>query len=71
MAFKLPHIYDYRTKLCRQQAEVIQNHENVGNIEQGEPGQRKCKRRKLGGSQAYKRPSDLTAVVAGAINNRA
>jgi hypothetical protein len=31
MAFKLPYIlvYDYVTKLCRQQAEVIQNHENA------------------------------------------
>jgi hypothetical protein len=28
MAFKLPYIYDYITKFCRQQAEVIQNHEN-------------------------------------------
>jgi hypothetical protein len=39
MAFKLPNIYDYITKLCREQAEVIQNHanENVRNIGQGEP----------------------------------
>jgi hypothetical protein len=29
MAFKLSYIYDYVTKLCRQQAEVIQNHENA------------------------------------------
>jgi hypothetical protein len=29
MAFKLPYMYDYITKLCRQQAEVIQNHENA------------------------------------------
>jgi hypothetical protein len=28
MAFNLPYVYDYITKLCRQQAEVIQNHEN-------------------------------------------
>jgi hypothetical protein len=30
-AFNLPHtrIYDYITKLCRHQAEVIRNHENV------------------------------------------
>jgi hypothetical protein len=28
VAFKLPHLYDYITKLCRQQAEVIRNHEN-------------------------------------------
>jgi hypothetical protein len=27
-AFNLPHVFDYITKLCRQQAEVIQNHEN-------------------------------------------
>jgi hypothetical protein len=39
MVFKLPHIYDCITKLCRQQAEVIQNHKNanVRNIGQGEP----------------------------------
>jgi hypothetical protein len=38
MAFQLLYVYDYITKLCRQQAEVIQNHENenVHNIEQGE-----------------------------------
>jgi hypothetical protein len=29
MAFKLPYIYDYIIKLCRQQAEVIQNPENA------------------------------------------
>jgi hypothetical protein len=27
MAFKLPYSYDYITKLCRQQAEVMLNHE--------------------------------------------
>jgi hypothetical protein len=27
-AFSLPHAHDYITKLCRQQAEVVQNHEN-------------------------------------------
>jgi hypothetical protein len=38
MAFKLPYIYDYTTTLCRQQAQVIQNHDNVivRNIGQGE-----------------------------------
>jgi hypothetical protein len=39
-AFHIPYVYDYVTKLCRQQAKVIQNHENetenVRNIEQGE-----------------------------------
>jgi hypothetical protein len=29
MAFKLPHIFDCITKLFRQQAEAIQNHENA------------------------------------------
>jgi hypothetical protein len=28
VAFWIPHVYDYVTKSCRQQAEVIQNHEN-------------------------------------------
>jgi hypothetical protein len=27
-AFKIPYVYDYITKLCRQQEEVIQNHDN-------------------------------------------
>jgi hypothetical protein len=27
-AFTLPYVYDYITKLCRQQAEVIKNYEN-------------------------------------------
>jgi hypothetical protein len=54
MAFKIPYVYDNITKLCRQQAEVIQNHdnENVRNIGQGETLHRKYKRLKLGGGQA-------------------
>jgi hypothetical protein len=38
MAFNLPYIYDYITKLCRRQAEVVQNQENehVRSIGQGE-----------------------------------
>jgi hypothetical protein len=28
VAFQIPYVYDYVTKLCRKQAEVIQNHEN-------------------------------------------
>jgi hypothetical protein len=48
------------TKLSRQQAEVIQNHENadVRNIGQVEARHRKYKRLKLGGGQAYDRSSD-------------
>jgi hypothetical protein len=59
-AFKLPYVYDYITKLCRQQAEVILNHdnENVRNIGQAEARHRKYKRLKLGGGQAYDRSSD-------------
>jgi hypothetical protein len=58
--FSIPYIYDYVTKLSRQQAEVIQNHENanVRNIGQGEARHRKYKRLKLGGGQAYKRSKD-------------
>jgi hypothetical protein len=50
----------YITKLCRQQAEVIQNHdnENVRNIGQGEAQHRKYMMLKLGGGQAYDRSSD-------------
>jgi hypothetical protein len=54
------HIYGFITKLCRQQSEVIQNHENehVHSIGQGETRHRKYKRFKFGGGQAYDRSSD-------------
>jgi hypothetical protein len=29
VAFKIPYIYDFVTKLCRQQTEVMLNHETV------------------------------------------
>jgi hypothetical protein len=29
MAFKIPYLYDFITNLCREQATVILNHENV------------------------------------------
>jgi hypothetical protein len=50
-------VYDYITKLRRQQAEVMQNHENnhVRIIGQGEARHRKYKMFKLGGGQAYDR----------------
>jgi hypothetical protein len=50
-AFNLPYVYDYITKLWRQQAEVIQNREDehVRNIRQGETRHIKYKRFKLGG----------------------
>jgi hypothetical protein len=57
-AFNIPYIYDYITKLCRQQTEVIQNHENVQNTGQGIAQHRKHKKLKLGGSKAYYHSSD-------------
>jgi hypothetical protein len=59
VAFLIPYVYDYITKLCRQQAEFIQNHdnENVRNIGEGEARQRKYNRLKLGGGHVYGRSS--------------
>jgi hypothetical protein len=53
--FQIPYVYDYITKTCRQQAEVIQNHENenVRYIGQGEAPHRKYKTLKLGGGHVY------------------
>jgi hypothetical protein len=60
LAFQIPFVYEYITKLCRQQAEVIKNHdyENFRTVGQGEARHRKYKRLKLGGGQAYDRSSD-------------
>jgi hypothetical protein len=60
LAFNIAYVYDYITKLCRRQAEVIQNHPNpnVLAIGQGEAIHRKYKRLKLGGGQAYHRSSN-------------
>jgi hypothetical protein len=59
-AFKILYVYDFITKLCKQKAEVIQNHHNpnVRNTGHGEAQRRKYKRLKLGGGQAYDRSSD-------------
>jgi hypothetical protein len=48
-AFQIPYVYDYLTKSCRQQAEVIQNleNENVRYIGQGEALHRKYSIREL------------------------
>jgi hypothetical protein len=60
VAFKIPYVFDYVTKLCKTQAEVILNHvnPNVHCIGRGEAGQRKYKRLKLGGGQAYDRSAE-------------
>jgi hypothetical protein len=59
MAFEISFVYNYITKLRRQQAEVTQNHDNknVRNTGQGEVNHRKYKSLKLGGGQAYDRSS--------------
>jgi hypothetical protein len=59
VAFEIQFVYDYITKFCRQQAEVIQNHdnENVRNTGQSKANHIKYKRLKLGGGKAYKRSS--------------
>jgi hypothetical protein len=58
--FNVLYAYDYITKLCRQQTEVTQNHENehVGGVGQSEARYRKYKRLKLGGGQVYDSSND-------------
>jgi hypothetical protein len=65
VAFKIPYVYDYITKLCRTQAEEILNHRNpiVRGIGQGEAMHRKYNRLKLGGGQAYDRSADKLSFV--------
>jgi len=60
LAFKIPYVYGFITKLSMQQAEGMQIHENanVHNTGQGKVLHRKYKRLKLGGGQAYDRSSD-------------
>jgi hypothetical protein len=59
-AFHMPYVYDYITKSCRQQVEVIQNYENenVPYIGQGEARHRKYKKLKFGGGHVYDCSSD-------------
>jgi hypothetical protein len=54
VAFKISYVYDYITKLCTNQAEIIQNNQNANDyaIGQEEAKHRKYKRPKLGGGQA-------------------
>jgi hypothetical protein len=59
VAFQIPYVYDYITKLCRRQAEIIHNHENgnVHNIGQDETRHRRHKRLEFGGGHLYDRLS--------------
>jgi hypothetical protein len=60
LAFKIPYVYGYVTKLYRTQAEITLNHvnPNVCGIGQGESRHRKYMRLKHGGGQAYDRSAD-------------
>jgi hypothetical protein len=60
MAFQVPYIYVYVRKLCRQEAEVIQNHENrnIRDIGKGDARIRNYKGLKFGGCQAHDLSSD-------------
>jgi hypothetical protein len=57
VALQIPYVYDFVTKTCRKQAEVIRNrdNENVRSVGNGEAQHRKHKRLKLGDGQAYDR----------------
>jgi hypothetical protein len=59
VAFQIPYVYDYITKSCRQQAKIIQTHENenVRYIGQGEAQHKKYKRLKFGDGHVYDRSS--------------
>jgi hypothetical protein len=50
-AFQIPYVYDYITKSCMQQAEVIQSHGNEN--EKDKARHRKYKRLKFGGGHVY------------------
>jgi hypothetical protein len=62
VAFETPFVYDYITKLCRTQAEVILNHvnPNVCGTGLGEARHRKYMRLELGGGQAYDRSANCS-----------
>jgi hypothetical protein len=56
----MPYVYDYITKLCRTQVEVILNNVklNVCDTGQGDARHRKYKRLKLGGGQTCECTAD-------------
>jgi hypothetical protein len=60
MAFQMLRVYDYITRLCRQQTEVIQNlaDTDVHNVGRGKAQHKKYKMLKLGCSQVYDLSSD-------------
>jgi hypothetical protein len=73
MAFQILFIYDYITKLCSKQAEVIENHdnENVRNIEQVEARHRKYKSLNLATVRHTTDQMTKISVIALSTRNRA
>jgi len=73
MAFKISYFYDFFTKLCRQLATVILNHDNVyiPSIGQGEDRHRKYKRLKLSGGKAYDQSSGLCLYLCAVYEKQA
>jgi hypothetical protein len=65
IVFQVPYIYDYATKLCRQQTEAmqIQDNANIRDIWKGETLHRKYKRLTLDSDVACDYSSYFTAVV--------
>jgi hypothetical protein len=59
-AFDFLYVYNHMTQWCRQQAEVIHNHEkeHFRSVGQGRARHRKYKGLKLDSGQAYDRSSD-------------
>jgi hypothetical protein len=57
VAYRIPYVYNYITKLCRIHAIAIQNQLNINarSNGQGEAMHRKCRRLKLGGGNAHDR----------------
>jgi hypothetical protein len=56
VAFKIPHLHDFITKLCKYRAEVIPKHDNknvLATMDKAKPQQRKYKTLKLDGGQVY------------------
>jgi hypothetical protein len=65
VVFSIPYIYGFITRLCRQQADVIRNHENayIGRIGINAVAHRKGKRLKLCGGRAYNSSDSEASLV--------
>jgi hypothetical protein len=61
VAFKIPYVYDFIKKLCRQRAAAIRN--RVHNIWRRKAQQMTCKGPKPSGGEAYDRCNDPTVVI--------